>query len=123
LENIACALEVPLYRLFYDGEEPPALQNFANWRSVKEIASGSSGRAKLTPKGVEGMGGRAQNSLNGSVIIQHISFHRNCAAEDGAMDLHCPRCKSMNLKKVSLTASVQRTEICWSRRVLLPESF
>jgi transcriptional regulator with XRE-family HTH domain len=102
LEDIACALDVPLYQLFYDGEEPPALPNLPNRRSAEEIASSSSGGAKLTPKGVQGMGGRTHNGLNGSAIRQGISFHRNWAAEEGAMDLHCPRCKSTDLKKVSL---------------------
>jgi transcriptional regulator with XRE-family HTH domain len=102
LEDIACALDVPLYQLFYDGEEPPALPNLPNRRSAEEIASSSRGEAKLTAKGVQEMGGRAYNGLNGSAIRQGISFHRNWAAEDGAMDLHCPRCKSTNLKKVSL---------------------
>ena len=32
LEDIACALDVPLYQLFYDGEEPPALPNLPNRR-------------------------------------------------------------------------------------------
>ncbi len=27
LEKLARALEIPLYRLFYDGEEPPVLPN------------------------------------------------------------------------------------------------
>jgi len=102
LEDIACALDVPLYQLFYDGEEPPVLPNLPKRRSAEEIASSSLGGAKLTPKGVHGMGGRAYNGLNGSGIRQGIPFHRNWAAEDGAMHLHCPRCKSTNLKKVSL---------------------
>jgi transcriptional regulator with XRE-family HTH domain len=102
LEDIACALDVPLYQLFYDGEEPPALPNLPNRRGAEEIASSSRGGAKLTSKGLQGMGGRAHKGLNGSAIRQGISFHRNWAAEDGAMDLHCPRCKSTNLKKVSL---------------------
>ena len=42
LENIACALEVPLYRLFYDGQEPPALPNLPNRRSADDIALGGS---------------------------------------------------------------------------------
>lgn len=41
LENIARALEVPLYRLFYDGEEPPALPNLLNRKSADDLARGS----------------------------------------------------------------------------------
>ena len=47
LEGIACALDVPLYQLFYDGELP-ALPNLPNRRSAEEIAASSSGGAKLT---------------------------------------------------------------------------
>jgi transcriptional regulator with XRE-family HTH domain len=44
LEKIARALEVPLYQLFYDGEEPPALPNLPRRRSSDDIAWGSSGK-------------------------------------------------------------------------------
>jgi transcriptional regulator with XRE-family HTH domain len=95
LEDIACALDVPLYQLFYDGEEPPALPNLPNRRSAEEIASSSTGEAKLTAKGIQGMGSRAYNGSNGSAIRQGISFHRNWAAEDGftlpALQKHKPQ--------------------------------
>jgi transcriptional regulator with XRE-family HTH domain len=44
LEKMARALEVPLYRLFYDGEEPPELPNLPKRRTADEIAWGSSGK-------------------------------------------------------------------------------
>jgi transcriptional regulator with XRE-family HTH domain len=44
LEKYAHALEVPLYRLFYDGEEPPKLPNLPNRGSADDIAWGSSGK-------------------------------------------------------------------------------
>jgi len=44
LEKMARALEVPLYQLFYDGEEPPALPNLLKRKSSGEIAWGSSGK-------------------------------------------------------------------------------
>jgi transcriptional regulator with XRE-family HTH domain len=44
LEKMARALEVPLYQLFYDGEEPPELPNLPKRRSADEIAWGSSGK-------------------------------------------------------------------------------
>jgi transcriptional regulator with XRE-family HTH domain len=37
LERIAAALEVPLHKLFYDGEEPPLLPNLPNRRTADEI--------------------------------------------------------------------------------------
>jgi transcriptional regulator with XRE-family HTH domain len=44
LEKMARALEVPLYQLFYDGEEPPKLPNLLKRKSSGEIAWGSSGK-------------------------------------------------------------------------------
>src|SRR5271169_5367101 len=44
LEKIARALEVPLYHLFYDGEEPPALPILPRRKGSDAIAWGSSGR-------------------------------------------------------------------------------
>ena len=45
LESIAWALEVPLYELFYDGEEPPALKSLPNRLSAEDIAWGGAARA------------------------------------------------------------------------------
>jgi transcriptional regulator with XRE-family HTH domain len=44
LEKIARALEVPMYQLFYDGEEPPELPNLPRRKSAAEIAWGSKGK-------------------------------------------------------------------------------
>ena len=44
LEKMARALEVPLYQLFYDGEEPPVLPNLLKRKSPDENAWGSSGK-------------------------------------------------------------------------------
>ena len=44
LEKLARALEVPLYQLFYDGEEPPVLPNLPKRKTASEIAWGSSGK-------------------------------------------------------------------------------
>ncbi len=43
LEKMARALEVPLYQLFYDGEEPPKLPNLLKEKS-DGLAWGSSGK-------------------------------------------------------------------------------
>jgi transcriptional regulator with XRE-family HTH domain len=51
LEKFARALEVPMYRLFYDGEEPPKLPNLPKRKSADLIAWGSSGKdARLLAK-------------------------------------------------------------------------
>jgi len=44
LEKMARALEVPMYRLFYDGEEPLKLPNLPKRKSSDDIAWGSSGK-------------------------------------------------------------------------------
>jgi transcriptional regulator with XRE-family HTH domain len=44
LEKMARALEVPLYQLFYDGEEPPELPNLPKRKTADEIAWGATGK-------------------------------------------------------------------------------
>jgi transcriptional regulator with XRE-family HTH domain len=44
IEKFARALEVPMYQLFYDGEEPPKLPNLPKRKSSDEIDWGSSGK-------------------------------------------------------------------------------
>jgi transcriptional regulator with XRE-family HTH domain len=44
LEKLARALEVPLYQLFYDGEEPPELPNLPKRKSADDIVWGSAGK-------------------------------------------------------------------------------
>jgi len=44
LEKWARALEVPMYQLFYDGEEPPKLPNLPKRNPSDETAWGSSGK-------------------------------------------------------------------------------
>ena len=51
LEKFARALEVPMYQLFYDGEEPPKLPNLPKRKSANDIAWGSKGKdARLLAK-------------------------------------------------------------------------
>lgn len=44
LEKFARALEVPMYQLFYDGEEPPKLPNLLKRKSADDMVWGSSGK-------------------------------------------------------------------------------
>src|SRR5712664_928548 len=44
LEKFARALEVPMYQLFYEGEEPPKLPNLPKRKSADDIAWGSAGK-------------------------------------------------------------------------------
>jgi transcriptional regulator with XRE-family HTH domain len=47
LEKLARALEVPLYQLFYDGEEPPKLPNLLKRKGAEDIAFGTSGKEAI----------------------------------------------------------------------------
>jgi transcriptional regulator with XRE-family HTH domain len=44
LEKMARALEVPLYQLFYDGDEPPKLPNLSNRKTEADLLWGGSGK-------------------------------------------------------------------------------
>jgi len=44
LAKMARALEIPMYQLFYEGEEPPKLPNLFKRESSDEIAWGHSGK-------------------------------------------------------------------------------
>ena len=44
LEKFARALEVPMYQLFYDGEEPPKLSNLLKRMTADDILWGNSGK-------------------------------------------------------------------------------
>ena len=44
LEKMARALEVPLYQLFYDGEEPPKIANIVVMKPSSENPWGSGGK-------------------------------------------------------------------------------
>ena len=44
LEKMARALEIPMYRLFYDGEKPPKLPNLPKRKTANDIAWGSKGK-------------------------------------------------------------------------------
>ena len=38
LERLSGALEIPLYQLFYEGDEPPPLPNLSRRRTTEELA-------------------------------------------------------------------------------------
>ncbi len=59
LEKLARALEVPLYQLFYDGEEPPKLSNLFKRKSSDEIAWGSAGKEARYLNKLRGLLGKA----------------------------------------------------------------
>ena len=48
LEKFARALEVPMYQLFYEGEEPPKLPNLLKRKTAGDLAWGDSGKDART---------------------------------------------------------------------------
>ena len=51
LEKFAHALEVPMYQLFYDGEEPPKLLTLPKRRTADDVGWGSKGKdARMVAK-------------------------------------------------------------------------
>ena len=44
LEKLTRAMEIPLYQLFYDGEEPPKLPNLPKRKTGDDIAWGNEGK-------------------------------------------------------------------------------
>ena len=44
LEKMARALEIPMYQLFYDGDEPPKLLNLPKRKSSDDTAWGNTGK-------------------------------------------------------------------------------
>jgi transcriptional regulator with XRE-family HTH domain len=62
LEKFARALEVPVYQLFYDGEEPPRLPDLPKRKNAKDIGWGSSGQsARVLAKFCRLMGQASEN--------------------------------------------------------------
>jgi transcriptional regulator with XRE-family HTH domain len=47
LEKLAAALEIPLYQLFYEGEEPPPLPNLSKRKTTEELALDEAGQKEL----------------------------------------------------------------------------
>ena len=48
LEKLARAMEVPMYQLFYEGEEPPKVPNLPKRKAGDDLAWGSSGKDART---------------------------------------------------------------------------
>ena len=49
LEKLARALEIPLYQLFYDGDEPPKLPNLLKRKTTDDIVWGEFGETGGVP--------------------------------------------------------------------------
>jgi len=47
LEKMARAMEIPMYQLFYDGEEPPKVPNLPNRMSSDDVAWAAKARMRV----------------------------------------------------------------------------
>ena len=83
LEKIAGALEVPLYRLFYDDEALPRLGNLPNRKTCDDIAWGSSGKntrisaparpaQRVSPHGADDTGSREHHHKKTGKQLQAV---------------------------------------------------
>jgi transcriptional regulator with XRE-family HTH domain len=73
LQKMARALEVPMYQLFYDGEEPPEIPSFPQGISNESDQWGSSGEsAKFFLRLRELLGRLSQDDRK---LIMHMTFH------------------------------------------------
>jgi len=78
LEKFAHALEVPMYKLFYDGEEPPKLPNLPKRRTAQDILWGNSGKdARLLAKFCRLFSGMDQGDVGTVVFMAQKMARRN----------------------------------------------
>ncbi len=73
LEKFARALEVPLYQLFYDGEEPPELPNLPKPRTATDSAWGSSGKDARTLSKFRRLLGRMEGGGGDRRLLFHVA--------------------------------------------------
>ena len=78
LEKFARALEVPMYQLFYDGEEPPNLPNLPKRRTAQDILWGNSGKdARLLAKFCRLFSGMDEGDVGTVVFMAQKMARRN----------------------------------------------
>jgi len=78
LEKFAHALEVPMYKLFYDGEEPPKLPNLPKRRTAQDILWGNSGKdARLLAKFCRLFSGMDEGDVGTVVFMAQKMARRN----------------------------------------------
>src|SRR5467141_804493 len=72
LEKMARALEVPMYQLFYEGEEPPEIPSLPKGISAGEVEWGSSGESAKFFKRLHQLLSRL--SADDRKLIMHMTF-------------------------------------------------
>ena len=76
LEKFAHALQVPMYQLFYDSEEPPEIPNLSKRESADDILWGSSGAdARILAK-FRRLFSRLEQDDLGLVFLMAQKMHR-----------------------------------------------
>lgn len=80
LEKFARALEVPMYQLFYEGEEPPKLPDLPKRKSAGEIAWGNSGKDARTLAKFRRLLGRADEEDRKLLLFMAQKMARGKAA-------------------------------------------
>jgi len=82
LEKFARALEVPMYQLFYEGEEPPKLPNLLKRKTADDIVWGDSGKeAHMLAKFCR-LFGRMKEDEIGLVLFTAQKMARRKALQD-----------------------------------------
>jgi transcriptional regulator with XRE-family HTH domain len=86
LEKLARALEVPLYQLFYEGEEPPKLPNLLKRKTSDDIVWGSSGKQAMYLHKLRKCLGKAGDADRKLILLmaQKMSMGRNRRAQAAA---------------------------------------
>jgi transcriptional regulator with XRE-family HTH domain len=80
LEKYARALEIPMYQLFYEGEEPPKLPNILRRKSANDILWGSSGEdARMLVKFCRLFGRMKEGDLGLVLFMAQKMAHREAA--------------------------------------------
>ena len=84
LEKLARALEVPLYQVFYDGEEPPTLPNLPKRKTSDDIAWGNSGKDARLLNHLRRQLGRMDKSARQLLLFmaQKMARHRASRLND-----------------------------------------
>ena len=79
LEKMARALEIPMYKLFYDGEEPPKLPSLLKRKTADDILWGNSGKDARTLVKFCRLFGRMEEDDRGVVMFMAQKMARRKA--------------------------------------------
>src|SRR5258708_38619236 len=70
LEKMARALEIPMYQLFYDGDEPPKLLNLPKRKTDEDLWGGSGKHARFLNKLRRLLG---KSDANDRKLVMHMA--------------------------------------------------